>query len=117
MSITRRQSNQRMSQVVIHDRIAYLAGQVASGAPGASVAEQTHDILNRIDQLLAEIGTEKSKLLTASVWLADIGRFKEMNQVWDAWVAPGNPPARACVEAKLAGPQYTVEIMVTAAPA
>jgi enamine deaminase RidA (YjgF/YER057c/UK114 family) len=88
---------------------------VAQNARGGSVAEQTRDILARIDQLLAEAGTEKSKILTASVWLADISKFDEMNSVWDAWVVPGNPPARACVESKLADPAFTVEIMVTAA--
>ena len=84
-------------------------------AAGRSVAEQTKDILKIIDGLLAEAGTDKSKLLTAQIWLADIATFDEMNGVWDAWVAPGNPPVRACVEAKLARPQFTVEIMVSAA--
>jgi enamine deaminase RidA (YjgF/YER057c/UK114 family) len=104
-----------MSQLVVSGGTAYLAGQVAQRARGASVAEQTRDILARIDELLAEAGTDKSKLLTANVWLGDIGTFDEMNGVWDGWVASGNPPARACVEAKLADPAYTVEIMVTAA--
>jgi enamine deaminase RidA (YjgF/YER057c/UK114 family) len=117
MSITRHQTNARMSQIVVYNGIVYLAGQVASGAPGTSVTHQTSDILGRIDELLAAAGTEKSKLLTANIWLADIGCFDEMNQIWDAWVAPGSPPARACVEAKLANPRYTVEIMVTAAVA
>jgi enamine deaminase RidA (YjgF/YER057c/UK114 family) len=75
----------------------------------------TRDILDRIDRYLAEAGTDKTKLLTASIWLTDIATFEEMNAVWDAWVAPGATPARACVEARLASPQYTVEIMVTAA--
>jgi enamine deaminase RidA (YjgF/YER057c/UK114 family) len=88
---------------------------VAQDAAGRSVAEQTRDILKIIDELLAEAGTDKSKLLTAQIWLADIATFDEMNGVWDAWVAPGNPPVRACVEAKLARPQFTVEIMVSAA--
>jgi enamine deaminase RidA (YjgF/YER057c/UK114 family) len=79
------------------------------------VTEQTKDILAEIDRLLAEAGTDKSKLLSADIWLTDIATFDEMNAVWDAWVAPGNPPCRACVEAKLASPKFTVEIMVTAA--
>jgi enamine deaminase RidA (YjgF/YER057c/UK114 family) len=114
MTIERNHTNQRMSQIVKHGGLVYLAGQVASGAPGQSVAVQTRDILDRIDQLLAEAGSEKSKILTASIWLTDIGRFDEMNEVWDAWLLQGHAPARACVEARLAAPQYTVEIMVTA---
>lgn len=115
MTIERSHTNQRMSQIVKHRGLVYLAGQVASGAPGQAVAAQTRDILGRIDQLLAQAGSDKSKILTASIWLTDIGRFDEMNAVWDAWVPQGNAPARACVEAKLAAQQYTVEIMVTAA--
>jgi enamine deaminase RidA (YjgF/YER057c/UK114 family) len=104
-----------MSQCVVHGNTVYTAGQVAQGARGASVAEQTRDILATIDQLLAQAGTDKSKLLTANIWLTDIGTFDQMNQVWDAWVAPGSPPARACVESRLAHPDYKVEIMVSAA--
>jgi len=115
MAIKRLQVGPRMSQAVIHGDTAYLAGQVAKGAPGGSVAEQTQDILNRIDGLLAEAGTDKSKALFATIWLADIDTFDEMNAVWDAWVVPDNTPARACVNARLAAPQFTVEIAVTAA--
>ena len=79
------------------------------------MTEQTRDVLQLIDGLLAEAGTNKSKLLTATIWLADIATFDEMNAVWDAWVSPGNTPCRACVQSKLAAPQYTVEIMVVAA--
>jgi enamine deaminase RidA (YjgF/YER057c/UK114 family) len=114
MTIQRSHTNQRMSQIVKHGGLVYLAGQVASGAPGKSVAEQTLDILARIDGLLAEVGSDKSKILSATIWLTDIATFNEMNGVWDAWVAEGHAPARACVEAKLAAPEYTVEIMVTA---
>lgn len=113
--IVRKHVNQRMSQIVVHGGIAYLAGQVAQNAGGGTVAEQTKDILAGIDALLAEAGTDKSRLLAAQIWLADIATFDEMNAVWDAWVAPGNPPVRACVEGKLAAPKFTVEIMVTAA--
>ncbi|MDF2797636.1 MAG: endoribonuclease [Devosia sp.] len=115
MSIERRHTNQRMSQVVSHAGLVYLAGQVASGAPGESVAAQTEDILARIDELLAEAGSDKATILTANVWLTDIGTFDEFNAVWDAWVPAGSAPVRACVEAKLAAPRYTVEVMVTAA--
>lgn len=115
MSIKRIQPGTRMSAGVIHNGIVYLAGQVAKNKAGASVAEQTKDILSIIDGLLAEAGTDKSKLITTNIWLSDIGTFAEMNAAWDAWVAPGNAPARATVESKLAAPQYTVEIMVTAA--
>lgn len=104
-----------MSQVVIHNDTVYLAGQVAVDAPGASVADQTTDILNRIDNLLSQAGTDKSKLLSATIWLTDISHFDEMNLVWDAWVSPGNQPARACVESALAAPQFGVEIGVIAA--
>ncbi|MBN9033428.1 MAG: RidA family protein [Rhizobiales bacterium] len=104
----------RMSQAVVYGNLVFLAGQVALRAPGASVADQTKDILAKTDELLAEAGTDKSKILSASIWLTDIATFNEMNEVWDAWVAPGNTPARACVESKLAAPQYTVEIAVIA---
>ena len=115
MSIERKHSGDRMSQIVIHGDTVYLAGQVASGAPGESVTKQTEDIVARIDGYLAEAGTDKSKLLTATLWITDMANFAEMNAVWDAWVSAGNTPCRACVEAKLASDKYDVEIMVTAA--
>lgn len=105
----------RMSQAVAYGNLVFLAGQVALRAPGTSVAEQTKDILARTDELLAEAGSDKSKLLSASIWLTDIATFAEMNAVWDAWVASGAAPARACVESRLAAPQFTVEIAVVAA--
>ncbi|AWU96928.1 RidA family protein [Azospirillum ramasamyi] len=114
MSIQRIEVGPRMSQAVVCGGLVYTAGVVALRAPGAGVAEQTTDILGRIDELLAAAGTDKTKLLTATIWLADIAGFAEMNGVWDAWVAPGNTPVRACVESKLAAPQFTVEIQVTA---
>jgi enamine deaminase RidA (YjgF/YER057c/UK114 family) len=113
--IQRIEAGPRMSQAVVHNGVVYLAGQVASGARGGSVQEQTQDILKRIDALLAAAGTDKSKLLSARVWLTDLRRFDEMNSVWDKWVTPGETPARVCVEAKLASPDYSVEILVTAA--
>ncbi len=117
MSITRKRVNHRMSHIVVHSDVVYLAGMVALDRPRGSVAEQTRDTLGQIDIRLAEAGTDKSQLLSAIVWLADLRSFDEMNEVWDAWVVPGATPARACVEAKLAGPAnaYAVEIMVTAA--
>lgn len=115
MSVTRKHSGPRMSQVVVHGDTVYLAGQVALDAPGAPVADQTRDILQRIDQYLGEAGSNKSKVLAATIWLSDMDTFNEMNEVWDAWIDPANPPARACVESRLAAPQFTVEIMVTAA--
>lgn len=112
--IVRIQPGPRMSQAVVHAGIAYLSGQVALNAPGTSVTEQTTTILAQIDALLVAAGTSKEKLLTASIWLADISTFAEMNAVWDAWLAPGAAPSRATVESKLAAPQFTVEIAVTA---
>lgn len=111
--IKRIESGSRMSQCVIHNGVAYLAGQV--GAEGASVTEQTIAVLASVDRLLAEAGTDKSRLLTAQIWVADIADFAEMNAVWDAWVAPGNAPARWTGEAKLATPGFKVEVIVTAA--
>ena len=113
MTITRIESDERMSQVVIHGNTVYLAGQV--GEPGDGVAEQTRTTLAEIERLLALAGTDKSKLLTAMIWLADIADFEEMNAVWDDWVGGQNPPTRATSEARLAGDEYRVEIIVTAA--
>jgi enamine deaminase RidA (YjgF/YER057c/UK114 family) len=115
MSVERKEVGPRMSQIVIHGDTVYLAGIVAHQNAGKSVTEQTGEILSTIDRYLAQAGTDKSKLLSANIWLTDIGTFAEMNAVWDAWVAPGQTPARATVEARLAAPQYKVEIMVTAA--
>jgi len=115
MTIQRIEAGPRMSQAVVHENTVFLAGQVALDKPGASVADQTRNVLERIDALLAEAGSDRSKLLTATIWLSDIGDFAEMNAVWDSWVAPGDPPCRACVESRLAAPDYTVEIQVVAA--
>jgi enamine deaminase RidA (YjgF/YER057c/UK114 family) len=115
MSVERHDSGPRMSQVVVHGNTVYLAGVVARNALGKSMTEQTQDVLKSIDGYLAKAGTDKSKLLSANIWITDMAKFNEMNAVWDAWVAPGNTPARATVEAKLAAPGYQVEIMVVAA--
>jgi enamine deaminase RidA (YjgF/YER057c/UK114 family) len=115
MSIQRFETGPRMSQVVVHGNTVYLAGVVAGKTAGESVAKQTEEILSIIDGHLAKAGTDKSKLLSANIYITDMKNFAEMNTAWDAWVSPGNTPARATVEAKLAGPQYHVEIMVVAA--
>lgn len=105
-----------MRQVVKHNGTVYLAGQVARNSPDGDVATQTQEILDTIDTLLAEAGTDKTKLLQAQIWLTDIKtQFSAMNEVWNAWVDEATAPARACVEAQLAAPQYKVEIMVVAA--
>jgi enamine deaminase RidA (YjgF/YER057c/UK114 family) len=115
MSIQRIEPGPRMSQAVVHNGVVYLAGQVADTAKGKSVTEQTQEILSTIDELLKAAGTDKSKLLQTQIFLPDIGAFAEMNKVWEAWVTPGQTPARATIEAKLASPAYKVEIMVIAA--
>jgi enamine deaminase RidA (YjgF/YER057c/UK114 family) len=115
MSIQRFETGPRMSQVVVHGDTVYLAGVVAKTTAGESVTKQTQEVLSIIDSHLAKAGTDKSKLLTATIYLPDMKTFPEMNSVWDGWVSAGNTPARATVEAKLASPQYGVEIMVIAA--
>jgi enamine deaminase RidA (YjgF/YER057c/UK114 family) len=104
----------RMSQIVVHGDTVYLAGVVADDG-SADVGGQTRQILAKIDSYLKEAGSDKTKLLMATIWLSDIKSFDEMNKVWDAWVAQGNTPARACVESKLARPDLKVEIRVIAA--
>ena len=113
--ITRIDAGPRMSGAVFHGNTVYVSGQVALDAGGQSVTVQTQSVLGRIDALLAKAGTDKTKLLSASIWLSDIATFEEFNGVWDAWVVAGATPARATVEAKLAAPQFTVEIAVIAA--
>ncbi|MFK7889742.1 MAG: RidA family protein [Granulosicoccus sp.] len=113
MSISRFDSGSRMSQAVVHEKTVYLAGQVAKGD---NITGQTQGILSQIDDLLARAGTDKSNLLSATIWLCSMDDFAEMNAVWDAWVDTDNPPARACVESpRLATSDYHVEIMVVAA--
>jgi enamine deaminase RidA (YjgF/YER057c/UK114 family) len=113
MTIKRIQTGPRMSQAVIHNKTVYLAGQVAAGA---GVAIQTREILATIDALLAEAGTDKSRLLSATIWLTDMGTFAEMNSVWQAWVVQGATPARATVvSANLASAEFKIEIAVIAA--
>ena len=115
MDIARIEVGPRMSKAVVHGATVYLAGQVAEKAAGKSVAEQTAEILANVDAVLKEAGSDKTKILSANIWLADIKTFAEMNSVWDTWVQAGHTPARATVEAKLAAPQFTVEIACVAA--
>lgn len=111
--IQRSHTNHRMSQMVIHGDTIYLAGQV--GAEGESVTAQSEACLAKVDALLAEAGSDKTRILQTTIWLADMADFAEMNAVWDAWVPEGAAPARAAGEAKLATPGYKVEFMVIAA--
>jgi enamine deaminase RidA (YjgF/YER057c/UK114 family) len=114
MTIQYQDSNTRMSQVTIHNGTVYLAGQVPADA-SADMRGQTEQVLARIDQLLAQAGTSKENLLSAQIWVSSMVEFDQMNQAWDAWVVPGPPPVRAAIEAKLAKPEWKVEIMVVAA--
>jgi len=114
MSITRNHTNSRMSQLVVHGDTIYLAGQVASDS-SANIATQTRQVLDKIDNLLAEAGSDKSRILSAQIWLANIGHYGAMNEVWDEWMPAGNAPARACIEARLATPDLLVEIGIIAA--
>jgi enamine deaminase RidA (YjgF/YER057c/UK114 family) len=115
MTITRIEPEARMSPAVIHGDTIYLAGQV--GEPGESVADQTRTVLSEIERLLAAAGSSKQHLLMATIWLADMADFAEMNSVWDAWIADAPAPARATGEARLATPDYKVEIIIIAAKA
>ena len=121
LSIERHHTGKRMSEAVVFmpggERVAWLAGQVAAD-PVADITGQTTSVLAQIDALLAEIGSDKTKILSATIYLADIKDFAAMNVVWDAWVPQGHTPARATVEANLAAPAYRIEIQVVAtAPA
>ncbi|MCK2182843.1 RidA family protein [Halomonas getboli] len=114
MSLSHHDSNERMSQIAVHNGTVYLAGQVPSDA-GADMRGQTEQVLARIDALLAKAGTSKEQLISAQIWVTSMDEFAEMNAAWDAWVTPGRPPVRAAVEARLAKPEWKVEIMVVAA--
>ena len=115
MSIERIGAGPRMSKAVVHGNTVYLAGQVADQTKGKSVGEQTKEILSIIDGLLAQAGSDKTKMLSATIWLSDISTFAEMNAQWDGWIVQGATPARATVQAQLAAPDYKVEIAVIAA--
>lgn len=105
----------RYSDLVIKDDVAYFSGYVPETSLGCSVSAQTQDVLDQIEQSLAEIGSGKEKVLHAMIWLADMDTFEEMNVVWDAWIVPGHAPTRVCVEARLADTAYALEIQITAA--
>lgn len=113
MTIKRIGTGKRMSEAVVFNGMVFLAGQV--GSPGKTTKEQTVEVLSSIDRLLKEAGTDKSKLLSATIWLADMVDFDIMNEVWEAWVAEGQAPTRATCQAQLASPLCRVEIIVTAA--
>lgn len=113
--IQRIEPGKRMSEAVIHGGKLYTAGIVADKMVGQSVKAQTQEILQQIDAILAQAGSDKTRILKANIWLADISTFAQMNEAWDAWAVPGKTPARATVEAKLAAPDYAVEIMIEAA--
>jgi enamine deaminase RidA (YjgF/YER057c/UK114 family) len=116
MALKRINPGKRMSEAVIHNGMAYLAGFVAEEAKGKSVREQTADILAQIDATLKKAGTNKSNIVKANIWLTNMDGFAQMNEAWDAWVPAGATPARATVESpRLAAPGYDVEIMVEAA--
>ncbi|MGC4028008.1 MAG: RidA family protein [Steroidobacteraceae bacterium] len=114
MTIKRIESSARMSQAVVANGFVFLAGQIAPEPSGADVESQTLQVLGEIDRLLAAAGTDKSRVVSATIYLADIGTFAAMNRAWESWVVAGAQPARATVEAKLAAPEFRVEIQVVA---
>lgn len=115
MSIERHEAGRRSSQIVVHGDCVYLSGIVSNRADVRNAAEQTEDILAVIDAHLIKVGSSRSRLLTATIWLTDISDFDAMNAVWESWIPAGCAPARATVQALLVEPKYRVEIMVTAA--
>lgn len=112
--IQRFEVSKRFSEVAVHNGVAYLAGQVPTD-PSKGVFEQTQQVLSEIDKFLALANSDKSKILMATVYLANMADYDEMNRAWDEWVAENNAPPRAAVEARLANPNWKVEIVVTAA--
>lgn len=114
MTIERFEVGTRMSEMAVHNGVVYLAGQVPDDA-SQDITGQTAQVLAMIDKLLARAGSDKTKILRAQIFIANLAEFPGMNAAWDAWVTPGHTPPRATVEAKLAKPQWKVEIVVTAA--
>ncbi|KMM75257.1 MULTISPECIES: RidA family protein [Xanthomonas] len=112
--IQRFDTGPRMSEMTVHNGVAYLAGQIAEDT-SADIAGQTREVLAAIDRLLALAATDKSRILRAEIYMTDLAEFAEMNKVWEEWVSPGNTPARATVQAKLADPAWKIEIVITAA--
>ena len=116
MEIKRLHVGKRLSEVAIHNGTVYLAGQVASDTT-QDILGQTREVLGHIDRLLAEAGSDKSRIISTQIYITDMANFPAMNTVWEAWVVPGNTPPRATVEAKLADPACLVEIVIVAAQA
>jgi len=114
MTITRHQTNSRMSKIVIHNETIYLSGQVAKDRD-SDIATQTQQVLDKIEALLIEAGSNKNKILSAQIWLSNIANFSAMNEVWDQWIDQGNQPARATIEARLASSELLVEVGIIAA--
>jgi enamine deaminase RidA (YjgF/YER057c/UK114 family) len=114
MSIQRHNVGKRLSEIVVHNGTAYLAGEVPDDT-SKDITAQTEQVLAKIDKLLAQVGSDKTRILSAQIFIADMGEFAGMNAAWDKWVAPGHTPARATIEAKLANAAYKVEIMCIAA--
>ncbi|QYF92839.1 RidA family protein [Massilia sp. PAMC28688] len=114
MEITRLHVGKRLSEVAIHNGTVYLAGQIADDT-SADIGGQMREVLGHVDRLLAEAGSDKTCILMAQIYIADMAQFPGMNEVWDSWVATGHTPPRATVEAKLANPACLVEVVVTAA--
>jgi enamine deaminase RidA (YjgF/YER057c/UK114 family) len=113
--IRRQRSDSRMSQIVAFRELVFLSGQVAVGAPDAPFDAQMRDTLDRIDDLLCECGSDRGRILSATIWLVDSANFSEMNKIWEGWLRDDTAPARATVQAKLMEPQYAVEISIIAA--
>ncbi len=116
MTIQRFHVGPRLSEMAVHGNTIYLAGQVADDN-SQDISGQTTQVLAAIDRLLAEAGSDKTKILSTTIYIADMNEFSGMNAVWDAWVSPGHTPPRATVQARLAKPEYRVEIQVIAAKA
>lgn len=114
MTIQRFEKNHRRSRVVVHNGVVYLAGQVANNRLG-DIASQTREALDNVDKMLALAGTDKSRILSATIWIRDMADFAGMNTVWDAWVDPENPPARCCGQVLMASQDLRIEVMVTCA--
>ncbi|MDK2126125.1 RidA family protein [Parachitinimonas caeni] len=115
MSIQRYHVGPRLCEIVVHNNTVYLAGQVAEETLNQGAKQQTEEVLEMIDRLLGEVGSDKTRILTAQIWLADMADYDAMNEAWSAWVPQGHTPARATVESKLAMPEYKVEIKIVAA--
>ncbi|GAA0795367.1 RidA family protein [Cupriavidus gilardii] len=105
----------RLSEYAVYNGVVYVAGQVPEVDPDADIRGQTREVLGHIDRLLAEAGSDKTRILSCQIFLTDIADIGAMNEVWDEWVPQGNTPPRATVEAKLANPKYRIEVVVTAA--